>query len=53
MNDDDQGHILENEVVSITRRRSKNDNDTDEPVLKETSQRSVERAVAGPEAGEG
>jgi hypothetical protein len=53
MNDDDQGHILENKVVSITGRRSKNDNDADEPVLKETSQRSVEGAVAGPEAGEG
>lgn len=53
MNDCDQGYILENKVVSITRRRSKNDNDADKPVLKETSQRSVEGTVAGPEAGEG
>lgn len=44
---------VEDEVVSIARRRSKDDNNTNDPVLEETSQRCVERSVAGPETGEG
>lgn len=47
------GDKVENEVVSITRRRCEDDNDTDQPMLKETGKRSVERSVAGPEAGKG
>lgn len=44
---------VENEVVGISRRRSQDDNNADDPVLKETSERSVERSVAGPETREG
>lgn len=44
---------VEDEVVGISRRRSENDNDANDPVLKETSERSVERSIASPETGEG
>jgi hypothetical protein len=37
--------LLEDEVVSITRRRCEHDDDGDEPVLEETGERSVEGVV--------
>ncbi|KAI6776592.1 hypothetical protein HG530_000537 [Fusarium avenaceum] len=43
---------VEDEVVSITGRRSQDDNDTDNPVLKETGERGVEGSVAGPQTRE-
>jgi len=46
------GHLLQDEVVGISWRRSKHDDDGHKPVLKQTSQGGVEGFVAGPEAGE-
>lgn len=46
------GDEVEDEVVSIARGRSKDDDNANDPVLEETGQRSVERSVASPETGE-
>lgn len=45
-------YLLQNKVVSISRRWCKHDDDGDNPVLEEASQGSVEWPVAGPEARE-
>lgn len=42
-------NLLEDEVVRIARGRSKHDDDRNKPVLEETSERSVEGAVASPQ----
>lgn len=43
---------VEDEVVCISRRRGEHDDHRNDPVFEETSQRGVERLVAGPEARE-
>lgn len=45
--------ILENEVVGIAWWGSEDNNDTDQPMLEETSERRIERSVARPESRKG
>jgi hypothetical protein len=47
-----RGDLLEDEIVRVSGRRREHNDHGHEPVLEETRERSVERPVARPEAGE-
>ena len=48
-----RNHILEEEVVCVTRRGGEHDNDRDDIVFKQANGWRVERPVAGPDLGKG